>query len=62
MRKEKDPERDHATIQLKGLGCSAQVYCAHWFVGGAPGITLDEKSAVPKFEIDDVVARRPCRR
>ena len=29
MGKEKDTERDHATIQLKGPGCSAQVYRAH---------------------------------
>jgi hypothetical protein len=27
--KEKDPEWEYATIQPKGLGCSAQVYCAH---------------------------------
>jgi hypothetical protein len=27
--KEKDPGREHATIQLKGPGCSAQVYSAY---------------------------------
>jgi len=38
MGKEKDPERGHATIQLKGMECPQ-------FVNGAPGINLDERSA-----------------